>query len=184
MKLDIVDCTILQSLHAIDRFIMYNDLTLSRMPQIIQMVVRPQKDLELPWSAGYQLYSGILNIMRQCDEATARYTHDSPLSSISISTLEGKFRRSQRPKHKIADQANRCNFQIGITDPKEAEIFRAIIQPLILREQDIMLDKGALRVEEIASCMESFEEILAKAGMQESAHVELDFLSITCNFLE
>jgi CRISPR-associated endoribonuclease Cas6 len=150
------------------------------MPQKISLVVRPKEEFELPWSEGYQLYSAILSIMRGCDEATSQHAHDSPLSSMSISTLDGKFRRSQRPKHKVADPANRYNIHIGITDPKEVEIFRAIIQPLILREQDILLDKGALRVEEVTSTTESFEEILTKAGKQESAHVEFDFLSPTC----
>ncbi len=150
------------------------------MPQIIQMVVRPAEEFELPWSEGYQLYSSILSIMRQCDEATARHTHDSTLSSISISTLDGKFRRSQRPKYKVADPANRYNFAIGITDPKEAEIFRAIIQPLILREQDINLDKGVLRVEESASRTTSFTELVGSAVQYENPIIEFDFRSTTC----
>jgi CRISPR-associated endoribonuclease Cas6 len=150
------------------------------MPQRISLVVRPKEEFELPWSEGYQLYSAILSIMRGCDEAASQHAHDSALSSMSISTLEGKFKRSQRPKHKVADPANRYNFAIGITDPKEVEIFRAIIQPLILREQDILLVNGALRVEEVASSTESFEDILARVGMQESAHVEFDFRSPTC----
>jgi CRISPR-associated endoribonuclease Cas6 len=171
---------ILQRLHTIDRFIKSNDLTISRMPQAIQMVVRPKEEFELPWSEGYQLYSAILSIMRQCDEATARHTHDSPLSSISISTLAGKFGRSQRPKHKVADPANRYNFAIGITDPNEAEIFRAIIQPLILREQDINLDKGVLRVEESTSRTASFEELMSTAVRYENPLIEFDFRSTTC----
>lgn len=150
------------------------------MPQKISMVVRPREEFELPWSEGYQLYSALLSIMRGCDEATSKHAHDSPLSSMSISTLDGKFKRSPRLKHKVADPANRYNFHIGITDPKEVEIFRAIIQPLILREQDILLDKGSLRVEEVASSTESFEEILDRVGVQESAHVEFDFRSTTC----
>jgi CRISPR-associated endoribonuclease Cas6 len=150
------------------------------MPQRISMVVRPKEEFELPWSEGYQLYSAILHIMRGCDEAISKHAHDSPLSSMSISTLDGKSMRSHRHRHKVADPANRYNFCIGITDPKEVEIFRAIIQPLILREQDIMLEKGSLMVEEVASSTESFEEILARAGMQESAHVEFDFRSPTC----
>jgi CRISPR-associated endoribonuclease Cas6 len=150
------------------------------MPQLISMVLRPKDAFEMPWSEGYQLYSAILSIMRRCDEATARHTHDSPLGSISISTLEGGFRRSQRPKHKVADPANTYKFKIGITDPQEADIFRAIVSPLILREQDIKLEKGALRVEEATSSMASFEEIIASAGKEECRQIEFSFLSPTC----
>jgi len=131
------------------------------MPQKITLITRPQTAFELPYSEGYQLYSAILNVMRGCDEAASKHAHDSPLSTMSISTLEGKFRRSQRPKCKVVDPASRYNFHIGITDPKEIEIFRAIIQPLVLQEQEIILDKGALRVEEVASSTEGFEEMVA-----------------------
>lgn len=152
----------------------------SRMPQVIQMVVRPREELELPWSEGYQLYSAILSIMRQCNEAIAGHTHDSPLSSISISTMEGKFRKSQRQKHKIADPANRYNFRIGITDPKETEIFASIIQPLILREQEIKLDKGALIVEEAKSSTASFKDLVNSAAYYENPIIEFNFMSTTC----
>ncbi|NMC35391.1 MAG: CRISPR system precrRNA processing endoribonuclease RAMP protein Cas6 [Veillonellaceae bacterium] len=150
------------------------------MPQKITLITRPQTAFELPYSEGYQLYSAILNVMRGCDEAASKHAHDSSLSSMSISTLEGKFRRSQRPKCKVVDPAGRYTFHIGITDPKEIEIFRAIIQPLVLQEQEIILDKGALRVEEVASSTEGFEEMVAWAGMQGSSFVEFDFRSTTC----
>lgn len=139
-------------------------------------------EFELPYSEGYQLYSAILNVMRGFDEAASQHIHDSPLGSMSIGALEGKFRRSQRPKYKVADPANRYNFHIGITDPKEIEIFRAIIQPLVLREQDLVLDKGALRVEEVASSTESFEEMVAWAGARAKScsFLEFDFHSPAC----
>ncbi|NPV61759.1 MAG: CRISPR system precrRNA processing endoribonuclease RAMP protein Cas6 [Methanotrichaceae archaeon] len=150
------------------------------MPQKISLVVRPRESTEIPWSEGYQLYSAILNVMRGCDEKASRRAHDSPLSSISLSHLDGKFGRSQRPRHKCLDPANRYNFRIGITDPKEAEIFRAIVQPLILREQDILLEKGALMVEEAASSSRSFEELLMDAGKETCTFLEFEFISPTC----
>ena len=150
------------------------------MPQKISFVLRPKEMLEMPWSEGYQLCSAFLNIMQHADEGISRHIHDSPISSISIGVLDGKFKLSQRPKHKVADPANSYNFSIGITDPKEVEIFRSIIQPLILKEQDIQLDKGGLRVEEATSTSENFEDILAAAGRLDSPFVEFDFCSPTC----
>jgi len=136
--------------------------------------------MEIPWSEGYQLYSAILSVMRECNEEASRRAHDSPLSSISLSHLQGNFGRSQRPKHKLLDPANRYNLHIGITDPEEAEIFRAIVQPLILREQDILLEKGALMVEGAASSSRSFEELLGDAGKEPCRFVEFEFISPTC----
>lgn len=150
------------------------------MPHRISFVVRPREAIDIPWSEGYQLYSAILNVMLGCDEAASRRAHDSPLSSISLRPLHGNFRRSQRAKHKVADPANRYDFHIGITDPKEAEIFRAIVQPLVLREQDIMLEKGALMVEEATSNTRSFEELLMDAGRVACPFVEFEFVSPAC----
>lgn len=159
---------------------MLMNLKIAWMPELISLVLRPKDMLELPSSEGYQLYSALLNIMRQCNEATARHTHDSPLSSISISSLNGKFRRSQRPKHKVADPANTYDFTIGITDPKEADIFCAIVQPLILREQDIMLEKGALIVEKSASTSMSFKKLVDSAKNYDKPFIEFCFRSPTC----
>jgi sRNA-binding carbon storage regulator CsrA len=48
---------------------------------------------------------------------------------------------------------------VGITDPKEVEIFRSIISPLVLREQNLHLEKGELRAEELASSTLSFSTL-------------------------
>jgi hypothetical protein len=61
---------------------------------------------EVPASEGYQLYSAILDIMRESDEAISKHAHDSPISSISIGMLQGRFGRSARPHHKTIDLAN------------------------------------------------------------------------------
>jgi len=164
----------------IDRFIRVQFILAPEMPQKISLTIRPKEEFELPWSEGYQLYSSVLRIMQQCDEKASERAHDSPVGSISISTLEGKFKKSTRPKHKVADPSSRYSFRIGITDPNEVEIFRAIVQPLILNEQDILLDKGALRVEEAASITESFEELIRSASRFENPFVEFNFQSPTC----
>jgi len=150
------------------------------MPESISLVLRPKDILELPSSEGYQLYSALLNVMNHWNETTARHTHDSPISSISISNLEGIFRRSQRPKHKMADPANTYEFTIGITDPKETDIFSAIIQPLVLREQDLMLENGALTVEKSTSTSTSFKKLVESSRNYEKPFIEFCFRSPTC----
>lgn len=105
------------------------------MPQKIILILRPESGFDIPYSDGYQLYSSLLGIMQEADETAASHTHDSPISSISLGPLEGKFLHSHRSKHKVVDPNERYNLNIGITDPKEVEIFRSIIQPLVLREK-------------------------------------------------
>jgi len=150
------------------------------MPQKITLILRPETGFETPSSEGYQLYSAMLGVMREADEAAASHTHDSPISSISLGPLEGRFLRSKRLHHKAVDPAERYGLMIGIIDPKEVEIFRSIIQPLILKERNLQLEKGELRVEEVASSTASFEDMIKSAGEVQSPCLDFEFKSPTC----
>ncbi len=150
------------------------------MPQKIVLTLRPEKGFEVPFSEGYQLYSAILSVMREGDEAAARHAHDSPISSISLGPLEGRFRRSERSRHKALDPGEKYGLRIGITDPKEVEIFRALIHPLVLRERNLCLEKGELRVEELASSTADFEELVNSAGELREPCIDFEFLSAAC----
>lgn len=150
------------------------------MPHKISFTTKPKTQFEIPASEGYQLYSAILNIIRNCDEKVSEYAHDSPISSMAISTLSGKFKKNGRPDYKTIDPVSRYEFNIGITDPKEIEIFQSIIQPLILRERDIKLDKGELRVEEVTSSYISFEELLESVKDFNNPIIDFHFKSPAC----
>ena len=150
------------------------------MPQKITFITRPRARFEVPTSEGYQLYSAILAIMRESDEEISKHAHDSPISSISIGMLQGRFGRSARPHHKTIDLANTYRFNLGVTDPREVEIFQSIIQPLILRERDIKLDGGLLRVEEVTSSAITFEELVNSAAGHEGSRIRFRFRSPTC----
>jgi CRISPR-associated endoribonuclease Cas6 len=159
---------------------MFADVVLHKMPQKISLITRPETAFELPYSEGYQLYSAILGIMREADASISKHTHDSPISSISISPLDGKFRRCDRLKHKVVDPAEKYEMKIGITDPMEVEIFRSIIQPLILKERNLSLEKGELRVEEVSSSTTSFEDLVRSAGDLKEPFIDFEFRSPAC----
>jgi CRISPR-associated endoribonuclease Cas6 len=150
------------------------------MPQKITLTLHPLAAFEVPFSEGYQLYSALLQVMGEADSATAKHTHDSPISSISLGPLEGRFRRSDRAMHKIADPGERYELAMGITDPKEVEIFRSIISPLVLKERNLAMEKGELRVEELTSSTASFEDLVKSAGELKEPCLDLQFKSSTC----
>jgi CRISPR-associated endoribonuclease Cas6 len=150
------------------------------MPQKISFITKPKSKFEIPASEGYQLYSAILNIIRDNDENVSEYTHDSPVGSMAISNLSGKFKKDGRPNFKTIDPMSRYEFNIGITDPKEVEIFKSIIQPLILKERDIKLDKGELRVEEVTSSSIGFEELLGSVKDFINPSIDFRFKSPAC----
>ena len=150
------------------------------MPQKITLTLRPEAAFEMPYSEGYQLYSALLHVMEESDAEMARHTHDSPISSISLGPMEGRFRRSDRTMHKAADANERYDLAVGITDPKEVEIFRSIISPLVLKERNLRMEKGELRVEELKSSTASFEELLFSAGEIKEPCLDIQFKSPTC----
>jgi CRISPR-associated endoribonuclease Cas6 len=152
------------------------------MPQKITLTLRPEAAFEMPLSEGYQLYSALLAVMKKADPDMARHTHDSPIGSISLGPLDGRFSRSERARHKAVSPAEKYNLQVGITDPREVEIFRSIISPLVLRDQNLRLEKGELRVEELASSTVGFEELLTPAGERADGGpcLDLQFKSPAC----
>jgi len=150
------------------------------MPQKISFITKPKSKFEIPASEGYQLYSAILDIIRDNDEKVSEYAHDSPVGSMAISNLSGKFKKDGRPNYKTIDPMSGYEFNIGITDPKEVEIFKSIIQPLILKERNIKLDKGELRVEEVTSSSTSFEELLGSVKDSINPSIDFRFKSPAC----
>ena len=150
------------------------------MPQKISFITKPISKFEIPASEGYQLYSAILSIIRDNNKKVSEYAHDSPVGSMAISNLSGKFKKDGRPNYKTIDPMSRYEFNIGITDPKEVEIFKSIIQPLILKERNIELDKGELRVEEVTSSSTSFEELLGSVKDSINPSIGFRFKSPAC----
>lgn len=151
------------------------------MPQKIVLITRPTTNFEVPVSEGYQLYSAILKLISENDEVIGKHTHDSASSSISISALNGKFKKSNRPNHKMLNSLEKYQFNIGITDPKEIEIFQAIIKSLIFEANNIILDKGELRIEDITSSpVISFEEIVRSVEAGANQHIRFQFKTPTC----
>jgi len=149
------------------------------MPQKIRMTLRPESSFEVPFSDGYQLYSALLGAMKEFDYAISGHTHDSSIGSISLGPLEGRFLSGKREQHKAFDATEKYNLSVGITDPREIEIFRAVITPLVMREGSLRLEKGALRVEELSSSTESFEEMVSFAGSIKEPYFDFEFKSTT-----
>ncbi len=150
------------------------------MPQKITFITKPKTEFEVPSSEGYQLYSAILDIIRESDKATSEHTHNSPIGSIALSGLKGRFKGCERPHHKVLDPQNKYEFYMGITDPKEIEIFQSLIKPLIFKERDIVLDRGALGIEEVTSVGATFEELAESAKGFQDPKIEFWFRSPTC----
>ena len=146
-----------------------------KRPQKISLIARPKDKFGISVSEGYLLYSSLLDAIRESSLDISRHIHDSPISSISIGTLDGKFGKSIRQGHKTLDPSEMYVLDIAITDPNETEIFQAIVAPLIHEERDLNLEKGNLRIEEASSTTASFEELLKKAKSFQDPCIDFRF---------
>lgn len=152
----------------------------SSMPHKITLIARPVDTFEVPSSEGYQLYSALLNIIRQEDKDVATHAHDSPLSNLSLSPLRGAFMPGDRPRHKKLDPACSYSMKIGIVDSRESELFSSIVRQLVLQERRLVLEKGELQVERVSTSASSFAELLSPSCDHEDPGVDIRFISPTC----
>lgn len=150
------------------------------MPRNITVKARPKSEFAVPYSDGYSLYSALLSRINDHSPSTSKRIHDRDFSSISISSLDGPFRSSDRQFHKSVVDNELYKFQVGVTDTSEKEIFDALVKPLVLEEGSIDLTNGILRVQEFQSRSETFVELLDRGRAVDSSAVELHFTSPTC----
>lgn len=150
------------------------------MPQMITLITRPTSAFELPSSEGYQLYSALLNMMRDDDEDVATYAHDSPISRLSLSPLRGVFVPGDRPRHKKLDPAHSYHMKIGIIDEREKDFFSSMARQLVLRAKNIRLERGELAVERFSTSSASFEELIISPLNIEDPCIDMRFISPTC----
>ena len=138
------------------------------MPQKIILKLKPKTKFEIPASNGYQIYSALLARIKSGNEEISKHIHDSSIGSVSTSGLSGRFRRGERPNYRTISPENMYETRIGIIDPKESEIFKALISQLLfsISEENILieLDGGDLEVVECQSEDESFDQILGKVA--------------------
>lgn len=156
------------------------------MPQKITLKFKPKTKFEIPASNGYQIYSALLARIKSDNEEISKHIHDSSIGSVSISGLNGRFRKGERPNYRTIVPENLYETKIGIIDPKESDIFRSLISQLIflISEESIAveLDGGDLEVTECHSEDESFEDIFRKIAELDgkTTSINVNFKTPTC----
>ena len=112
------------------------------MPQKVILKLKPKTEIEIPASNGYQIYSALLARIKSGNEEISKHIHDSSIGSVSTSGLSGRFRKSERPNYRIITPENLYETRIGIIDPKESEIFKALISQLLfsISEESIVIE--------------------------------------------
>jgi len=142
--------------------------------------VRPESIFPVPVSDGYSVYSALLGVLDDVDEAVSAQVHDSPLGSLHNSGLQGVFGGSDRPHHKSLRADEEYELTLGIVDPADAEIFQALVSALVLEGDSFELTNGSLRVESFESENATHRELLERAAELDDPAIEMAFRTATC----
>jgi hypothetical protein len=153
--------------------------TTSRLRRI-SLTVRPESTFLVPVSDGYSVYSALLGVLDDVDEAVSAHVHDSPLGSLHNSGLQGNFGSSDRSHHKILRAGEEYRLALGIVDPEDAEIFQALVSALVLEGDSFELTNGELRVESFESENATHWELLERTAALDDPTIEMDFRTATC----
>jgi CRISPR-associated endoribonuclease Cas6 len=126
------------------------------------------------------VYSALLAVLSDVDEAVGASVHDSPLGSLHSSGLLGTFGSSDRPHHKMLLPEETYELSLGIVHPNDSAVFQALVNALVLENERIELSHGELRVEEFKSGNATHRELLERADQVEDPELTMSFETATC----
>lgn len=146
----------------------------------VDLAVRPESRFPLPKSDGYSVYGALLNVLDDVDTQVSQRIHDSPLGSLHNSGLQGVFGGSERRHHKTVRPDEEYRLALGIVDPADAEIFKALVNALVLEGDSLELSHGTLRVESFESENATHAELLERAAAVDDPTIVMRFRTATC----
>ena len=112
----------------------------------IELTLRPTQRFAVPTSDGYSVYSSLLAVLDDVDEAVSAHVHDSQFGSLHSSGLLGRFGGSDRSHHKTVRPDETYRLSLGVVDPADAEIFQALVNAVVLDGDVLELTNGTLRL--------------------------------------
>lgn len=147
---------------------------------LIHLTLFPKTSFDIPSSDGYQLYSSLLNIIKESNPKTSSNIHNTSLPSISLTGLSGPFKKSEKTGQKVIQSGFLYQWRIGISEPSDESVYQTIIAPFLLSNKEISLNKGTLSVDKIESTSTTFEEIFFKISNYVNPSIIFQFISPTC----
>jgi hypothetical protein len=138
----------------------------------------------VPYSTGYQTYSGLLSLIDDTDSQLAGELHSAPFASLTNSGLLGSFDWGvKRDYHKGIHPDAEYTLEIGITHPDDQAVFNALTKALIIDDAPLELAHGSLRVTEVQTESRTHQDLLTEAtkSVAEGANgVGVQFETPTC----
>lgn len=158
--------------------------TTSIMRQVT-LSLEPGGAFPVPTWNGYQVYGALLSALGDVSASVSERLHDSPLGSLHNSGLLGTFTGSDREHYKetIADQT--YELDLGVTDPRDQDVFEALAEAFVFSGDSLALDRGSFHVRDFMSTNATHEELLSKASelvenLPPNFEIEVAFRTPTC----
>jgi len=146
----------------------------------IELTLRPTERFAVPTSDGYSVYSALLGVLDDVDEAVSAHVHDSQFGSLHNSGLLGRFGGSDRSHHKTIRPDETYRLSLGVVDPADAEIFQALVDAVVLEGDALKLTNGRLRLESFESENVTHAALLEEAGSLDDPSLGIRFETATC----
>lgn len=151
----------------------------------ITLTLEPGGTFSVPRWNGYQVYGALLSALGEVSASVSERLHDSPLGSLHNSGLLGTFAGSDRKHHKrtITDQTYALD--LGVTDPRDQDVFEALADAFVFSGDSLELDRGSFHVRNFASTNTTHEQLLADAAalvddLPPNFEIGIEFRTPTC----
>lgn len=151
----------------------------------IDLTLEPTKAFVIPSADGYQVYGALLSALDNVATDVSERVHDTQLGSLHNSGLFGSFRGCDRRYHKRVDPNEQYQLSLGVTDPADQSVFKALANAFVFDGDSLGLSEGTLEVRDFASSNTSHEELLAGAAttvddLPSDFEVKMQFQTPTC----
>lgn len=146
----------------------------------ITLTTRPESSFPVPVSDGYSVYSALLAALDDVDETVSEHVHDSPLGSLHCSGLLGVFGGSDRRHHKTVRADRTYELSLGVVDPRDEDVFQALVRALVLEGDQLELTNGTLSVDQFESENTDHEALVSRANDVADPTVDIEFRTPTC----
>lgn len=154
----------------------------------VEYTLVADEPFEVPFSSGYQTYSGLLAVLDDVAPDLAETLHDRPATTLTNSGVQGTFGEddADRPYHHTVLPRSQARYRLtlGVTDPAETELFDAIVRAFVIEGKPLPLAHGAFEVKGLETDETDHQTILDTASElaadESVSGVELTFDRPTC----
>lgn len=140
---------------------------------------------EVPYSSGYQTYSGLLSIIDSIDQAAADELHAAEFSGLTNSgLLSDDWGSARRDYHNSVrnDPDAEYTLKLGVTHPSDRDVFESLMRAFVIEDRNLPLAHGELSVTQVSTDRATHQDLVDRASdvVDDATGVRFTFESPAC----